>query len=76
IAAGARGAGMPPDRAIAVPDHAAALRELRARLLPGDVVLLKASRGLGMDPGLRSRRGLGLDDLLGALEASTVGVPA
>ena len=76
IAAGARGSGLAAGRALAVPDHAAALRELRARLLPGDVVLFKASRGLGLDPGLRSQRGLGLDDLVDALEASTMGVPA
>ncbi len=76
IVDGARAAGMPAGRVVHVADFDAALGELRARLRPGDVVLFKASRGLGMDPGLRSRRGVGLDDLVDALEESIRGVPA
>lgn len=70
IAEGARGAGMPADRAIESSDLQDALVQLLARLAPDDVVLFKASRGLGLDPGARSARGLGLDDLIGALERS------
>ncbi len=76
IADGAREAGMPADRTLRVADFDAAIAELKARLRPGDVVLFKASRGLGMDPGVRSRRGLGLDDLVDALAALAGGVPA
>ncbi|MGC8634975.1 MAG: UDP-N-acetylmuramoyl-tripeptide--D-alanyl-D-alanine ligase [Candidatus Limnocylindrales bacterium] len=68
IAEGARAAGMSAGAVLAVPDIQAALETLLARLVPGDVVLCKASRGLGMDPQVRSARGLGLDDLVGALE--------
>jgi len=76
IVEGARAAGMPDDRVLHAADFDAALGELRARLQPGDVVLFKASRGLGMDPAARSRRGVGLDDLVDALEASVRSVPA
>ena len=71
IADGARGAGLAAGRAPAVPDHAAALRELRHVLLPGDVVLVKASRGSGWTraaiatrprPGRPGRRARGIDD--------------
>jgi UDP-N-acetylmuramoyl-tripeptide--D-alanyl-D-alanine ligase len=68
IAEGARAAGMPAGGVLAVPDVQAAVETLLARLAPGDVVLCKASRGLGMDPGIRSARGLGLDDLVEALQ--------
>ncbi|MFD9865467.1 hypothetical protein [Streptomyces alboflavus] len=50
LAIGARpladGAG---ERAVALADNAAAVEWLRARLTPGDVVLLKASRGARLD---------------------------
>ena len=76
IAEGARAAGMPTRRALIARDLEAALGELLARLEPGDVVLFKASRGLGLDPGVRSRRGLGLDDLVDALERAVAGGPS
>lgn len=55
---------LPPqlrDRLVPVPDRAAALEVLLARLRPGDVVLVKASRGIALD--------LLVDDLVAALEA-------
>ncbi|HET7726574.1 MAG TPA: UDP-N-acetylmuramoyl-tripeptide--D-alanyl-D-alanine ligase [Candidatus Limnocylindrales bacterium] len=61
IATGAVEAGIPPDRVIAVPDRAAALDALAALLAPGDVVLVKASRGIALD--------LLVEDLVAAMEA-------
>lgn len=49
IAAGARRAGMAPACVIEVEDRAAALAELGSALAPGDVVLVKASRGAELD---------------------------
>jgi UDP-N-acetylmuramoyl-tripeptide--D-alanyl-D-alanine ligase len=49
IAAGARAAGLDPERVIAVADAAAAVETLRSRLAPGDVVLVKASRGVALE---------------------------
>jgi UDP-N-acetylmuramoyl-tripeptide--D-alanyl-D-alanine ligase len=49
IADGARDAGLPTDRLVFVADREAALDELRGRLRDGDVVLVKASRGVGLD---------------------------
>jgi len=49
IAVGARAAGLAPDRVIAVPDAAAAVEVLRGRLGPGDIVLVKASRGVELE---------------------------
>jgi UDP-N-acetylmuramoyl-tripeptide--D-alanyl-D-alanine ligase len=49
IAGGARGAGMPADRVVAVADIPAAVEVLRARLRPGDTVLVKASRGVELE---------------------------
>jgi UDP-N-acetylmuramoyl-tripeptide--D-alanyl-D-alanine ligase len=49
IADGARRAGLAADRIVRVPDRDAALDELRDRLRDGDVVLVKASRGVGLD---------------------------
>jgi len=49
IAAGARDAGLAADRILEVPDRAAALDALRPRLREGDVVLVKASRGIALD---------------------------
>ncbi len=76
IGEGALGAGMPPQRVRALPDFDAALEVLPSLLRAGDVVLFKASRGLGMDPRERARRGLGLDDLVEALAASRAGAGA
>jgi UDP-N-acetylmuramoyl-tripeptide--D-alanyl-D-alanine ligase len=49
MAAGAREAGLEPDRILRVADAEDALDELRPRLVPGDVVLVKASRGIALD---------------------------
>lgn len=46
---GARGAGLDPARVISVPDRDAAYGVLRDVLQPGDVVLLKGSRGVALD---------------------------
>jgi UDP-N-acetylmuramoyl-tripeptide--D-alanyl-D-alanine ligase len=49
IAEGALAAGMDPSRVSLVPDVDAALEFLPPRLRNGDVVLLKASRGIGLE---------------------------
>jgi UDP-N-acetylmuramoyl-tripeptide--D-alanyl-D-alanine ligase len=49
IAAGARDAGMDPSRVLTAPDRDRALDLLRPRLRDGDVVLVKASRGIALD---------------------------
>jgi len=49
IAAGARAAGLDPTRVLEVRDRDAALDILQQRLRPGDVVLVKASRGIELD---------------------------
>jgi UDP-N-acetylmuramoyl-tripeptide--D-alanyl-D-alanine ligase len=48
-AAGARAAGMPAAAIIETPDRAAALAQLERLLRPGDIVLVKASRGAELD---------------------------
>jgi UDP-N-acetylmuramoyl-tripeptide--D-alanyl-D-alanine ligase len=47
--AGARAAGLDPAQIIAVPDRDAAYGVLRDALRPGDVMLLKGSRGVALD---------------------------
>jgi UDP-N-acetylmuramoyl-tripeptide--D-alanyl-D-alanine ligase len=49
IAAGARAAGLDPSRIVEVRDREAAVDLLRVRLRDGDVVLVKASRGIELD---------------------------
>ena len=49
LAAGAREAGLDAAAVIETPDRAGALAVLRERLVRGDVVLVKASRGLELD---------------------------
>jgi UDP-N-acetylmuramoyl-tripeptide--D-alanyl-D-alanine ligase len=49
IAKGARDAGLDPARILEVPDRDSALDTLRERLRDGDVVLVKASRGIELD---------------------------
>jgi UDP-N-acetylmuramoyl-tripeptide--D-alanyl-D-alanine ligase len=60
LAEGARDAGLASGRVLRVGDAAAALEALRPRLRDGDVVLVKASRGIGLDhlvDALRDERG-------------------
>ncbi len=59
IAAGARAAGLPAPTIVEVADRDEALDDLLARLAPGDVVLVKASRGIALD--------LLVDELVAAL---------
>jgi UDP-N-acetylmuramoyl-tripeptide--D-alanyl-D-alanine ligase len=49
IAVGARAAGLDPSRVLEARDREAALDLLRTRLRDGDVVLVKASRGVELD---------------------------
>jgi len=49
IGRGAREAGMATGRVIEVADRQAALEALLPRLAPGDVILVKASRGIALD---------------------------
>jgi UDP-N-acetylmuramoyl-tripeptide--D-alanyl-D-alanine ligase len=49
IAAGARDAGLDPARVLLVRDREDALDVLRPRLRDGDVILVKASRGIALD---------------------------
>jgi UDP-N-acetylmuramoyl-tripeptide--D-alanyl-D-alanine ligase len=56
IADGARDAGLDTSRIAVVHDLEAALDHLRPRLRDGDVVLLKASRGIGLDGLVESLR--------------------
>jgi len=49
IAEGAVEAGLEPERILRVADAEAAFEVLRPRLGPGDVVLVKASRGIALD---------------------------
>jgi UDP-N-acetylmuramoyl-tripeptide--D-alanyl-D-alanine ligase len=49
IVEGALEAGLEPDRILFVDDAEAAHDVLRPRLVPGDVVLVKASRGIALD---------------------------
>jgi UDP-N-acetylmuramoyl-tripeptide--D-alanyl-D-alanine ligase len=60
MAEGARETAAPGARVISVADEPAALEALRPRLRDGDVVLVKASRGIGLDrlvDALRDERG-------------------
>jgi UDP-N-acetylmuramoyl-tripeptide--D-alanyl-D-alanine ligase len=61
IGRGARAAGLAKEQVAEVADRAAALDQLLASLAPGDVVLVKASRGIALD--------LLVDDLRDRLEA-------
>jgi UDP-N-acetylmuramoyl-tripeptide--D-alanyl-D-alanine ligase len=49
IVSGARVAGLGADRIVVAADRAEALAGLLSDLAPGDVVLVKASRGIALD---------------------------
>lgn len=49
IGESARAAGMSPDSIVSCRDNAAALAELRPHRRPGDVILVKGSRGMAME---------------------------
>ncbi len=49
VLAAAAAAGMPPERAVALPDAAAAAEWAMGAVRPGDIVLVKASRGLRLE---------------------------
>ncbi len=49
LAEAARAAGLPVEEVVAVPDAAAAVEALAGRLVAGDVVLVKASRGVELE---------------------------
>jgi UDP-N-acetylmuramoyl-tripeptide--D-alanyl-D-alanine ligase len=69
IADGALAAGMSPAAVVTVPDRDAARTALLATLEPGDVVLVKASRGIALD--------VLVDELVAALGgAARAGTPA
>jgi UDP-N-acetylmuramoyl-tripeptide--D-alanyl-D-alanine ligase len=59
IADGATQAGLAADRILLAADREAALDQLRGRLRDGDVVLVKASRGVGLDVLVDRLRGAG-----------------
>ncbi len=61
IVQGARDAGLPEDRIVVAADAADAVEKLRAATAPGDVVLVKASRGVELERVV--------DGLIGALGA-------
>jgi UDP-N-acetylmuramoyl-tripeptide--D-alanyl-D-alanine ligase len=56
VADGAHDAGLDPSRIAVVPDAEAALDHLRPRLRDGDVVLVKASRGIELEHLVESLR--------------------
>lgn len=58
LAEGARRAGMPTDRIIELPDAAAAGTALESMVRQGDVVLVKASRGLRMEQVVETLTGM------------------
>jgi UDP-N-acetylmuramoyl-tripeptide--D-alanyl-D-alanine ligase len=58
LAQGARSAGMPPDRISEVSDAAAAGSALKSMVRQGDVVLVKASRGMRMEQVVETLTGM------------------
>lgn len=58
IAEGARQAGLPSDRVVELPDSAAGGAMLKTMVRQGDVVLVKASRGMRMEQVIETLAGL------------------
>jgi UDP-N-acetylmuramyl pentapeptide synthase len=59
VRAGAEAAGMDAERIVIAADHAELAARLRACCRPGDLVLLKGSRGAAMEEVLRRLCGEG-----------------
>jgi UDP-N-acetylmuramoyl-tripeptide--D-alanyl-D-alanine ligase len=74
IAEGALDAGMDPARITTAPDGEAVVATLPPRLRTGDVVLVKASRGIGLDrvvDGLRDELDKGFAGHVGPVRRGT-----
>ncbi|HEY5628492.1 MAG TPA: Mur ligase family protein, partial [Candidatus Limnocylindrales bacterium] len=69
IAEAALAAGMAPEAVVRAATREAAADEAVRRLRPGDVVLIKASQGIGLDEAVRDRLGVGLEVLIADLVA-------
>ncbi len=69
IVEGARAAGMPAASVVPAGTRHEAIVEAIARVGAGDVVLVKASRGIGLEETERDRLGVGLEVLIEALVA-------
>jgi UDP-N-acetylmuramoyl-tripeptide--D-alanyl-D-alanine ligase len=67
IAEAARAAGMAPEAVIRAATRQEAADEAARRLRPGDVVLVKASQGIGLEEPVRDRLGVGLEVLIADL---------
>ena len=67
IADGALEAGMPAGDVVRAVTRDEAIAETLARVRAGDVVLVKASRGIGLEESERDRLGVGLEVLIEAL---------
>lgn len=73
MAEAALAAGLATERVVRAVDRDAATREALALLRPGDVVLVKASQGIGLPEDERSRLGVGLEVLVAGLLAGLGG---
>ena len=76
IAEAALEAGMAPEAVVRAPTREAATGEAARRLRPGDVVLVKASQGIGLEEPVRDRLGVGLEVLIADLVARLGGEEA
>jgi UDP-N-acetylmuramoyl-tripeptide--D-alanyl-D-alanine ligase len=73
MAGAALAAGLRTERVVRAVDRDAATREALALLRPGDVVLVKASQGIGLPEDERNRLGVGLEVLVDGLVAALGG---
>jgi UDP-N-acetylmuramoyl-tripeptide--D-alanyl-D-alanine ligase len=76
MAEAALASGLETERVVRAVDRDAATREALALLRPGDVVLVKASQGIGLPEDERSRLGVGLEVLVAGLVAALGGPEA